>query len=82
MITEYLTKFDKENSKDFDKFFVACNKDVKVARRIHILWETSSADPTDVGLKNPKSKWQVFADQAHREGFTKEQLDLFLMYSS
>jgi hypothetical protein len=80
MLSDFQIKDMKENQKAFNRFMRSCGDNVKKANRLNSIWVTSIPCPTDIGLEDPKDKWAIFRDKALEEGYTIEQLELFLLF--
>jgi hypothetical protein len=75
-----------ENHEDLHKLLDACDqydrgKALRKVYRLRNIWETSVPCPVDIGLTNPKTRWELFSAKALDEGFNIEQLELFLKYT-
>jgi hypothetical protein len=80
MTSKFQLRDRRENQRAFNKFMRACDNNVKKADRLNSIWVTSIPCPTGIGLDDPKSKWEIFRDKALEEGYTMEQLELFLLF--
>lgn len=82
MLTKFMEKDIRDNQKAFKRFMRSVDNKLRLADRLNSIWVTSIPCPTDIGLSDPKGKWEIFRDKALEEGYTIKQLELFLLFVS